>query len=179
MVGELPHCTPWVTVRPIRCRVRRPWSPTDVRNAGRRGGNQVRRRTMASMSWLPVAPPTSSWKSGPHENTDEYPLPPGRSLISHEGVSIPLLNLIYEYDDCLPGAFMRIINFSDRVAFHQRNLFCRCGVHTSTRTLGGWYGLRSRCVALAYRHPYSDHHPLGNLLALDFGAGPNSRRLKY
>jgi hypothetical protein len=78
---------------------------------------------MASMSWLPVAPPTSFWKSGPHENTDEYPLPPSRSLLSHEGVSIPLLNLIYEYHDCLLGAFMRIINFSDRAAFDQRNFF--------------------------------------------------------
>jgi hypothetical protein len=48
-----------------------------------------------TLSWLPVAPPMSPWKSGSHENTDEYPLPPGRSLISHEGVSIPLLNLIY------------------------------------------------------------------------------------
>ena len=76
---------------------------TSVSKAGPPCRRTPTKPTMGIVSWLPVAPPTSSWKSGPHENTDEYPLPPRRSLFSHEGVSIPLLNLIYEYHDCLPG----------------------------------------------------------------------------
>jgi hypothetical protein len=57
-------------------------------------------------------------------------------------------------------------------AFHRRNFFVDAVFAHQHETHGGWYGLWPRCVVLAYRRPYSDHHSLGNLLALDFGAGP-------